>query len=326
MGKHPKDYPNADSMPQVQVALRALAQGKSVRQNDVISYIMTAATETTPSNEPTSKRAYAPADVAAQATVLTPDIEWYLYKQIFPPIERLCAPMPGTDAMHLAECLGLDTRKYSITSSEARNAEKELFPLESQIPDDVRFKGCARLSLKCRGCKASFLFEGLVGSFAHVTPSGIVCPSEGCGRVFPTLTVVAQLEQAIRAETSKYYDAWLVCDDSACGNRTRQMSVYGHRCLGPKGRAEGCRGRMRYEYSEKEIYNQLLYFRKLFDVDAGDLVGGGSVKVEGREEKVKVLREVVRERFGTCAGVVDGYLKRCGRVWVQMDTLFSFAL
>ena len=312
-------------MPQVQVALRSLAQGKPVRQNDVIPYIMTAATETTPSNEPTSKRAYAPADVTAQSATLKPDIEWYLYKQIFPPIERLCAPMPGTDAMHLAECLGLDTRKYSIATSNGHNTEKELFPLESQIPDAVRFKDCTRLSLKCRSCKTSSAFEGLVGSFAIVTTNGVVCPSEGCGRSFPNLTVVAQLEHAIRVQTSKYYEAWLVCDDSACGNRTRQMSVYGHRCLGPKGRAEGCRGKMRYEYSEKDIYNQLLYFRRLFDVDAGDLVGAGE-KIEGREEKIKVLREVMRERFGTCVGIVDGYLKRCGRVWVQMDTLFAFAL
>ena len=80
---------------------------------------------------------------------------------------------------------------------------------------------------------------------------------------------------------------------------------------------------MRYEYSEKEIYNQLLYFRGLFDVDAQDM-RGEAIKVEA--EKLKVLRELMRERFTTCRGVVEGYLKRCGRVWVQMDTLFGYAL
>ncbi len=83
---------------------------------------------------------------------------------------------------------------------------------------------------------------------------------------------------------------------------------------------------MRYEYSEKEIYNQLLYFRGLWDVEK---VGSGVVKSEGEgeeREKVKAVREWNRERFGTCRGVVEGYLKRCGRVWVQMDGLFGFAL
>lgn len=82
---------------------------------------------------------------------------------------------------------------------------------------------------------------------------------------------------------------------------------------------------MRYEYSEKEMYNQLLYFRGLWDVDKAD--NGVKGEGEGEErEKVKAVKEWNRERFGTCRGVVEGYLKRCGRVWVQMDGLFGFAL
>lgn len=72
------------------------------------------------------------------------------------------------------------------------------------------------------------------------------------------------------------------------------------------------------------MYNQLLYLRGLWDVDKADK---GVVKGEGEErEKVKAVKEWNRERFGTCRGVVEGYLKRCGRVWVQMDGLFGFAL
>ncbi len=329
LGKNPREYPNPDSMPQVQVALRALAQGKSVRVNDVISYIMTApASGTVTAHESTAKRAYAPADVTSASSTLKPDIEWYLYKQIFPPIERLCAPMPGTDAIQLAECLGLDTKRYSIGSATSSNQTQEISPLESQVPDSIRFKDCTRLSLKCRSCKHAFFFEGIATSVAHVTPEGIVCPAPDCKRPFSTLTVVSQLEHAIRIQTSKYYDAHLICDDSSCGNRTRQMSVYGHRCLGPRGRAEGCLGRMRYEYSEKQMYNQLLYLRGLWDVEK---VGNGVVKGDGDgegevREKVKAVKEWNRERFGTCMAVVEGYLKRCGRVWVQMDSLFGFAL
>jgi len=311
-------------MPQVQVALRALAQGKTVRVNDVVSYIMTAPASGAAAapHESAAKRAYAPADVTSASSTLKPDIEWYLYKQIFPPIERLCAPMPGTDAVHLAECLGLDTRKYSIASSSSRDQTTEISPLESQIPDSIRFKDCARLSLTCRYCKHTFNFEGLAASIANVTPEGIKCDNADCKRPFPTITLVAQLEHAIRVHTSRYYDGYLTCDDSSCGNRTRQMSVYGHRCLGLRGRAEGCLGRMGYEMGEKEMYNQLLYYRGLWDVEGKEMV-----KAEGEEkEKVKAVAEWNRERFGTCRGVVEEYLKRCGRVWVQMDELFGFAL
>lgn len=74
------------------------------------------------------------------------------------------------------------------------------------------------------------------------------------------------------------------------------------------------------------MYNQLLYLRGLWDVDKAE---NGLVKGEGdgeEREKVKAVKEWNRERFGTCRGVVEGYLKRCGRVWVQMDGLFGFAL
>lgn len=90
---------------------------------------------------------------------------------------------------------------------------------------------------------------------------------------------------------------------------------------------------MAYEASEKALYNQLLYFRGLWDVEnmlsekgrpkLGKLSSGDGTETE---EKVKAVAEWNRERFGTCREVVEGYLKRCGRVWVQMDALFGFAM
>lgn len=345
-------------MPSVTVALRALAAGKTVRIHDVISYIMTTSTSSgIPASEPFAKRAFAPQEVCSASSELKPDVDWYLYKQLFPPIERLCAPLEGTDSVRLAECLGLDTKKYSIGSSATpsdRNRAEDLCPLESQIPDEVRFKTCTRFSLKCRYCKHSFEFEGLVKNLANISVEGIHCPKPspspsssstteeggGCGRLFSTLTIVAQLEHAIRQSTSRYYDSWLLCDDPSCGNRTRSVSVYGHRCLGPRGRAEGCLGRMRYERGEREMYNQLLYFQHLWKVDGvvdgdGKGVGLGSGKGgfmgmggmgEEEREKCKVVGERNRERWGTCWRVVEGYLAKCGRVWVQMDGLFGFML
>lgn len=317
-------------MPQVQVALREMAKGKTVRVNDVMAYIVTGDSKTT--SEAAAKRAYTPQDVMRADSGLKPDVEWYLYKQIFPPIERLCAPIDGTDAVRLAECLGLDTRKYAISSSSSSagaQQQDEIFPLESQIPDAVRFKDAARLQLRCRFCREAFVFEGLAQSAERCSPNGIVCANASCGKTLATLSVVAQLETAVRQQTSAYYEGWLACDDAACGNRTRQMSVYGHRCLGPRGLAHGCLGRMRYEYGEKRLYNQLLYFARLWDVDRARtaVAAAASASVTRQErEKVEALAEWNRDRFGTCRAVVEAYLAKCGRQWVAMDGLFGFAL
>lgn len=88
---------------------------------------------------------------------------------------------------------------------------------------------------------------------------------------------------------------------------------------------------MGYEYGDKAMYNQLLYLQSLFDVDKTKAtikkersMGKG---VNGEvEEKVTILAEVNRERFETWRDVVKSYLDRNGRQWVQMDSLFAFAL
>jgi DNA polymerase alpha subunit A len=327
LGKAPKEYPNADSMPQVQVALRELARGRTVRKGDVISYIITGDSKQT--SEPAPKRAYTPQDVLKADSGLTPDIEWYIGKQIFPPVERLCANIVGTSTTQLAEILGLDIRRYSTNNNNSGSGSNDLevHPLESQIPDSVRFADCARLSLRCRSCKTSTPFEGLLASPDRVTPSGAACAS--CGVVMSTLSIVAQVEAAIRAQTARYYEGWLVCDDSSCGMRTRQMSVYGTRCMGPKGLARDCLGRMRYEFGEREIYNQLVYYASLWDVEkakaraSGASVNGEEDVTPDAKEKILVLAEHNRVRFGTVKSVVDKYLDKCGRQWVAMDTLFA---
>jgi DNA polymerase alpha subunit A len=328
LGKGPKEYPNADSMPQVQVALREIARGKNIRKGDVISYVVTGDSKST--SEPVAKRAYTPQDVLKADSGLQVDVEWYLGKQIFPPVERLCANIIGTSTAQLAEQLGLDVRRYANNhSSSGQNGSNdlEIHPLESQIPDDIRFSECARLSLRCRKCRTSSVFEGLLGS-KNVSPQGVSCGA--CSANIPNLSVVAQVEAAIRAETARYYEGWLVCDDPSCGNRTRQMSVYGSRCLGPKGLASGCLGRMRYEYSERDIYNQLVYFASLWDVEkAKTKVKSGEAGAKGEElsaserESVLALAEHNRVRFGTVKVCVEKYLDKCGRRWVAMDTLFG---
>lgn len=323
LGKGPKEYPNGDSMPQVQVALRDIARGKTMRKGDVVSYIITG----DQSAGPAPKRAYAPADLKSD-TSLQPDVEWYIGKQIFPPVERLCANITGTSTSQLAEQLGLDVRRYTASSSTSNGAggDLEIHPLESQIPDEVRFADCSRLLLRCRKCKASSTFEGIIETTARVTASGIICTA--CEAPISLLSVIAQVEHAIRAQSARYYEGWLVCDDSQCGNRTRQMSVYGTRCLGRNGLARDCLGRMRYEYSEKAIYNQLVYLGSLWDVDrAKSKVSSpgaeGHAVASPDRDRILALAEHNRVRFGTVKAVVDKYLDKCGRQWVAMDTLFA---
>ena len=337
-------------MPQVQVALRALAAGKSVRINDVISFITTAADPAAPESNP-AKRAYAPVDLQRAGGARRPDIDWYLAKQLFPPIERLCAGIPGANTGRLAESLGLDPKRYALARATANGGSSgeslDIAPLFSQLPDAVRFRDCPRLTLSCPACRRRMPWPGLRDAApAMLTPTGLVCAgpaaeprtdddgddgdtaaapaSEGCGAPLRTLTLVAQVEHAVRALAARYYDGWLACDDAACGVRARAPSVYGRRCLGPQGRAAGCLGTVRPELGGRLVGTTLAYWRGLWDVDRAGVLEG--VADEAERERLRALREWNRDCFATVRGAVEAYEKRCGWLWVQMDGLFAFAM
>ncbi|KAF2724877.1 hypothetical protein K431DRAFT_261149 [Polychaeton citri CBS 116435] len=337
LGKDPKDYPQGNSMPSVQVALRQIAKGKAVKAKDVMSFVICGNSQGV--QESAAKNAHPLDEILAKDSGLMPDIDYYLHKQILPPVERLCAPISGTNVTLLAECLGLDTSKYRVSgAAKAGEQSNAITRLESQIPDHIRYKDCEPLGLHCLGCKQRYDYRGLLSAehddeapivpHAVITNNGLTCPRAECKKTMSTLTLSAQLTTEIRKHTSRYYAGWLVCDDPACGMRTRQMSVYGHRCLGPKTLAYGCSGRMSFEYSEKALYNQLLYLQSLFDVDKSlekMAKTTGCVKMEENEKK-RILAGMNRERFSVCEGVVKGFLDKSGWGWVSMDSLFGFAL
>ena len=336
LGKDPKDYPNGNSMPSVQVALKLMAKGKAVKAKDVMSFVICGSSGG--SAEGAAKNAHPLDEVLAKDSGLVPDVDYYLHKQILPPVERLCSPISGTNVTLLAECLGLDTSKYRVSgASKAAEQNNEIATLESQIPDHIRFKDCDPLNLLCLGCKQHYEYRGLnyqapsdeipITPVGVLTNNGLTCPRAECKKTMSTLTLSTQLEGQIRQHTAKYYASWLVCDDPACGMRTRQMSVYGHRCLGPKGLAYGCSGRMSFEYSEKALYSQLLYLQRIFDVDKAleKMKVPTAVKTEDGE-KVKVLAGMNRERFTVCWEVVKAYLDKSGWGWVSMDSLFGYAI
>lgn len=337
LGKEPKDYPNGASMPSVQVALKLMARGKRVKAKDVMSFVICGDNEG--KQESAAKNAYPMDEVLGADFALKPDIDYYLHKQILPPVERLCAPMPGTNVTLLAECLGLDTTKYRVQSSSSNNfsSESQIHPLESQVPDEIRFKDCTALHLLCLTCRHRFQYSGLASSItedplpgATITHAGIACPRPSCAAILSPLALAAQLDAAVRAHTARYQAAWLVCDEATCSARTRGMSVYGHRCLGPRGLAHGCQGKMTFEYQAKQLYTQLLFLQGLFDPERTltrlDRPVRG-VKLEAEErEKMKVLVEINRERWEVAKGVVSRYLERSGWGWVDMESLFGFAL
>ena len=205
------------------------------------------------------------------------DVEWYLAQQILPPIARLCEPIAGMSKASIADRLGLDARKFEqhMARSQQALAEAEgrtaaFVPMCVQS-DEQRFGDCAPVLVECASCgvtKPLTLWPKRSEDCQDEAPPALKCPScqarllghKSAASCFSRLSVALQL--ATRGALKRYYEGWMVCDDSACGARTRQLSGAGPRCL-----RRGCRGRMVAEESEKRIYTQLCYQKALFAAD-----------------------------------------------------------
>lgn len=324
LGKHPKDYPDAQSQPHVQVALRMLAKNESARSGDVIPYVFCVGPQQAAESKATqAERAFHPDDVRRHTddAAYTIDYKHYLSLQIMPPIERICESIEGTDRSRLAACLGLDAHAYAAPSAaDSTGSGREFAPLDSQVPSVVRYAQCAPLSIRCRKCGEASVMDGLAKlkpDAPHVLSleRGFACTNAACGAPLALPSMVVQLELAIRSYIAQYYHAWSICTESTCGARTNQTGVYSGRCL-----VQGCRGKTKQEYSDKELYNQLCYLDYLFDAErALAEIGDGP-----QRKYVQDTMQAHKESIGALHALVQQYLGRNGRRYVGLRKLFGF--
>lgn len=169
------------------------------------------------------------------------------------------------------------------------------------------------------------------------------CPEPNCGKLLNPYSIASQLNNAIRNDIQRYYDGWVVCDDPACRNRTRQIGVYGRRCLVP-----GCRGVMHPEviintflfiylfyfiyfsvaacvqFSDSNLYTQLTYYSYLFDVDHHLKKMVTNINDVTQIDRARKLLSQLMPAFEIQRAVSNKYLKMSARRFVDLSSLFSF--
>eukprot|EP00820_Chromera_velia_P008388 Cvel_20463.t1-p1 / transcript=Cvel_20463.t1 / gene=Cvel_20463 / organism=Chromera_velia_CCMP2878 / gene_product=DNA polymerase alpha catalytic subunit, putative / transcript_product=DNA polymerase alpha catalytic subunit, putative / location=Cvel_scaffold1837:21183-37852(+) / protein_length=1666 / sequence_SO=supercontig / SO=protein_coding / is_pseudo=false len=125
--KLPNQYPDAKSLPHVQVALRMQQKGVKFSGGEEIPYILCCppvgggAEAVAADTENTAERAFHPDEVRDRR--LTVDTEMYKANQLLGPIGRLLAPLEGTSPARIAECLGLDKEKYAHKAMQIAQEE-----------------------------------------------------------------------------------------------------------------------------------------------------------------------------------------------------------
>uniref|UniRef100_A0A667XE17 DNA polymerase n=1 Tax=Myripristis murdjan TaxID=586833 RepID=A0A667XE17_9TELE len=263
--KDPQDYPDKKSLPHVHVALWINSQGgRRVKAGDTVSYIICQDGSTLAA----SQRAYALEQLQKQDG-LSLDTQYYLAQQIHPVVARICDPIEGIDGVLIASWLGLDPSQFRVQQQFQREEESEgLLGAPVQLTDEERYRDCERFTFTCPQCGTDNIYDNVFeGSGQKLEPSLLRCchiPCGGCPRDY-VVNISNKLLLDIRRHIKKYYSGWLVCEDQTCQNRTRRLPIAFSR-HGPI--CPACnRATLRPEYSEKALYNQLCFYRFIFDWD-----------------------------------------------------------
>ncbi|XP_067343066.1 DNA polymerase alpha catalytic subunit isoform X2 [Channa argus] len=263
--KDPQDYPDKKSLPHVHVALWINSQsGRRVKAGDTVSYIICKDGSTLAA----SQRAYSLEQLQKQEG-LSLDTQYYLAQQIHPVVSRICDPIEGIDSVLIATWLGLDPSQFRAQQQYQREEEADgLLGAPAQLTDEERYKDCERFTFTCPQCGTDNIYDSVFeGAGSKVEPSLLRCCHIPCGSCpFDyAVNISNKLLLDIRRHIKKYYSGWLVCEDQACQNRTRRLPIAFSR-HGPI--CPACtRATLRPEYSEKALYNQLCFYRFIFDWD-----------------------------------------------------------
>jgi DNA polymerase alpha subunit A len=109
-----------------------------------------------------AERAFHPEELQDPRSNLRVDLHYYLTQQLHPVISRLCAPIEGTDAARLADCLGLDASKFAARNVGADDDDMNANRYAAcSLDDDAMYEKCEPLKLFASDGKTEFTFPGV---------------------------------------------------------------------------------------------------------------------------------------------------------------------
>ncbi|EYC39595.1 hypothetical protein Y032_0650g1135 [Ancylostoma ceylanicum] len=260
--RNPKDYHDLKSQPHAAVAMRLNETGKfSLRHGDIVEYIICEDGTTNSAMQ----RAYHRTELESNPE-LKIDLHYYLAQQVHPVVSRLCAPIEETDAVRIAEALGMDSTSYrrsaAAHASDAAAAEDEW---AWQGP--ITYDHCEALTFTCpsTGCGNVLRIRKAVEEQGSTFKLSL----EACDKCGAELSpysayICNRVEDALREFVARHLSSCFKCDDAVCEFRTKvhlmKWCREGLECPKCPG------GVLRKEYSAKDLFDQEMFLKQVVDV------------------------------------------------------------
>ena len=132
-------------------------------------------------------------------------------QQLLPPITRLIEHIDGIEVDFVAQCLGVDPKKYKyhVHSNKGENAEGADAALPSAIlktetQTSLKDRSIAKLTVLCPYCEQSNEIHGIFRNDGKI--SGIICKNEECNLPLPEMFLKNRLTLFLRQLLDLYYD------------------------------------------------------------------------------------------------------------------------
>jgi len=323
--KDPEDYPDKKSLAHVQVALRMNSKmgGKKIRAGDTVPYVICQ----DGSNLAATQRAYHIDEVKDAKSDLSVDINYYLAQQLHPVVSRLCEPLEGTDSARIAQCLGLDPEQYRRSVRVEVTADDQ-----NMQRNEEKFRQCQKLTIECTCGERMTVDTAVRGRGRDATFALAKCSNLECKRI-PIIERAAyiqnKLTMEIREHIQRYYAGWIICEDPGCSGKTRQMPLVFQRVFPVCPTCS--KATMYMEYTDSQLYLQLLYYQHLFEVQkALDMTSGDEKEALSRGLKVEQQPEggvssvvSVMQKYASVKNVVDNIMKENMYSVVSLSKVFE---
>uniref|UniRef100_A0A158PAC3 DNA polymerase n=1 Tax=Angiostrongylus cantonensis TaxID=6313 RepID=A0A158PAC3_ANGCA len=229
--RNPKDYHDIKSQPHAAVAMRLNETGKfSLRQGDIVEYIICEDGTTNSAMQ----RAYHRTEIDSNSN-LKIDLSYYLAQQVHPIVSRLCAPIEETDAVRIADALGMDSTSYR-RSAAAYASDVVVVENEWVWQDPISYNHCEPLAFVCPSASCRNLINVKTSIETQVRymffcmlkfwDSSLRLSLEACSHcgieLAPYSTYICnRIDDAMESLVAKHLMAPFRCDDPMCEFRTK---------------------------------------------------------------------------------------------------------
>ncbi|KAK6731230.1 hypothetical protein RB195_007596 [Necator americanus] len=314
--RNPKDYHDLKSQPHAAVAMRLNETGKfSLRHGDIVEYIICE----DGTNNSAMQRAYHRTELESNPE-LKIDLHYYLAQQVHPVVSRLCAPIEETDAVRIAEALGMDSTSYrrsaAAHASDAAAAEDEW---AWQGP--ITYDHCEGLKFICpsTGCGNELNIRKAVEEHESTFKMSLETCNKCGAELSPYSAYICnKVEDTLREFVTKHLMSCFRCDDPVCEFRTRTHLLKwcreGLEC--PKCTA----GVLKKEYSAKDLFDQQMFLKQVVNVHAAL----AELKAEQRRTiQTKPGFTSLMTLYSNLSAIIDRHLDK--NAYSKVDLSFIFA-